>query len=257
MVRYFDILSGRMPALERGIIKLRCYKIVLSIHYAEEIKSIIVDAAVSSKQWAGIFTGDQKAIKKMGIKDALEFLIDKEIITHSQSADINKITEFRNGLAHEIHNIFADMSEIPLDLEDDPFDNSMFCLSERYFNKIHEILRNGGLLVASLPFNDLVMGRSARVLRDEMINLENKLIKLNNKRKETVQKINYQLNGLRKLYQKLNEPPMLKNSQGKITNTGVDFIKIATDSGYMPEAIAFFIGVSLNSIKRRIAEVRQ
>jgi hypothetical protein len=101
--------GSRLPALERNILKYRAFEMMLTLFYAEELKQFLVGTIKATDHW-------REPAKKWFPKGpphyraVVERLRKEGYITDDQRDEIVKIVDYRNNIAHELHQMTFDVS---------------------------------------------------------------------------------------------------------------------------------------------------
>ena len=85
------------------------------LYYAEELKQRVVDCVRSTDTMRAALrvTGTIERVPrgvKQEHKKAINALVDDGLLTPDERLEINKLVNFRNTIAHELHNLTADLS---------------------------------------------------------------------------------------------------------------------------------------------------
>jgi hypothetical protein len=96
--RFSDPYGARQPALEQNLVKHRAYQMLLAIFYAEELKREVLRLRYFPP-------GTKKLLDK-----SLQHLVDDQAITTAEKVEIVGLIDHRNDIAHEMHNLFVDLS---------------------------------------------------------------------------------------------------------------------------------------------------
>lgn len=86
---------------------------ILLLHEIESLKNIIIGSIRITDSLMDLSPGKIKELPegtKKPLKIALQILVDKQIISEEQSADIQEIIEIRNFIGHDIHTLVEDIS---------------------------------------------------------------------------------------------------------------------------------------------------
>jgi hypothetical protein len=120
--RFNDPLGSNLPGLEQNILKLRAMEMVLVLFYAEELKREVLNLIQTTDDFRDrlhsrnaqkprVPTGTNKAVEK-----ALKALVGDRAITVAQKKEIVELIDYRNTIAHQMHNLLLDLSP-PISLE--------------------------------------------------------------------------------------------------------------------------------------------
>lgn len=113
--RYIGPYGSRIPALTQNLLKLRAMEMILIIFHSEELRRTIIDAVRATGHTRALLRNDPRLdILPKGANDeylkARKWLVKWEVLTDVEARDIARWIEYRNAVAHEIHNLTADLS---------------------------------------------------------------------------------------------------------------------------------------------------
>jgi hypothetical protein len=114
--RYTDPLGTRLPALEQNVLKLRAFEMVLILFYAEELKREVLDIIQTTDGLSSRLRSQNAPLprvpkdEKKPVEKALNALIADRAITAKQKTEIVGLIDYRNKIAHQLHNLLLDLS---------------------------------------------------------------------------------------------------------------------------------------------------
>jgi hypothetical protein len=112
--RFTDPLGSTLPSLEQNILKHRAMEMLLVMFYAEELRREILDCIQTTDQWhVKLKTGQPERVPKgtkKPLDKALDALVADGAIKAEQKKEIVELIDYRNMVAHQMHNMLADLS---------------------------------------------------------------------------------------------------------------------------------------------------
>lgn len=268
--RFTDALGGRLPALERCLIRYRALQGTLAIFHAEELKRDIISAAETHRDFRQTVYGeggrdDETDQPKDRMKRAFRQLIEDGLLSTHEKKEILNLIGHRNALAHQLHELSADLSP-------DRFARSHVEFMENRPEHDYEIvdkLKAARRLfenrvveyhyVTSIRFNDVLFSAVDRALAADLRALKRRIIALMKKRKADIATLNAELSleGT-----ELNEElhprhPLNQYANGRLTRRGEEICYRLFDLGKSQHATAQLMGLALPSIRARFRKWRQ
>lgn len=105
----------RLPALERNIAQLRAMQMVLTIFHAQQLKESIISTIRVSDQFRGDGPSRCPPNCNRPVQRALDALVEDNALTPDEAAEMAKLIDYRNDIAHEIEHLNADLSRLGRD----------------------------------------------------------------------------------------------------------------------------------------------
>lgn len=105
--------GSRLPALEQNILKYRALEMAIILFHVEHLKSFVLGSICGSDKICNsgnerIPTGTKKPYEK-----AWSILVDEGILTQDESAEVQRLIDYRNDIGHRIHLLVSDLSRDP------------------------------------------------------------------------------------------------------------------------------------------------
>jgi hypothetical protein len=103
----------RYSALEKNVLKLRAFEMVLVLFYAEGLRSFVVGSIRATDR---LRVPTESAPHRLPdetrklYKKAWQILVDDEILTTEESAEIQALIDYRNVIAHATEELVADVN---------------------------------------------------------------------------------------------------------------------------------------------------
>lgn len=299
--RFDDPRGGRASSLERNILRYRAAETALYLHVAQEVRDfmlqtihphsinpsttpfpkkskeqrlkgilceLVTDAEVAGKVSADVartlrsqVSHDPKEGKKL--RRAFAYAVEKGIFTSDEADELQSLLEYRNDIAHRIHEIMADITRDQWNIESFEFRPPAYKSDaldrlQRFRSTLDE--RAKGMMIV-LNFSRLRFHHAENVYKEELLRLEEVIsqqIKRENQRMRAIQAecdlvgagmqgelhprhyLNFHHNGY-------NGAP----NTGHLTERGVEICYRLFDLGKSPIAVAYLMGISLQATKRR------
>jgi hypothetical protein len=104
--------EGRqLPALERNILKYRALEMVLFLFYAEELKRFVVGSLESTQRMMPPEDGEP-VLDHGGrkLEKAWQILVRDGVLSETEVADLKALLDYRNAIAHRVHELTFDIS---------------------------------------------------------------------------------------------------------------------------------------------------
>lgn len=112
--RFTDPLGSALPALEQNILKYRALEMVLVMCYSEELKREVLDRIQTTDSWRARNKKGYVERVPRGVRNpvdkALNALIADGAIKPQDKKEIVELIDYRNMIAHQMHNILGDLS---------------------------------------------------------------------------------------------------------------------------------------------------
>lgn len=254
---YTDPLGCRLRALERNLFKLRGLQIVLVIFYAEELKRKALDLV----QVTDISLGRSERVPPQSdkkIEKALDALLQDGFITGIEKAEIVTLIDYRNDVAHRMHDLFADLSPEPFARQvsnflPETFKKYNYEAVER-LQALHRKLEEASLhYITSLTPNSLLFGAAEHVFLSEIEALRRKISRLAKIRKSEIDAVNKQLSldGSELVGESDPRHPLNRYDDGRLTRRGAEVCYRLFDMGKTPIVVAHMMGLRLSSTTAR------
>ncbi|MBL6432031.1 MAG: hypothetical protein HPM95_16410 [Alphaproteobacteria bacterium] len=263
---FLDPLGSQLPALEKNILKLRAFQMVLALFYAEELKRQVVSLIQDTERLMnGLKPGSvqervPKGTKKP-VEKALNALLQDGAITDKEKSEIKALVDYRNTIGHRPYELFADLSDNPImrkicNLGSSRIENFDYGAVERlqYFRrKLNQLYKKHHYPIR-LSSNDLMFKGAERAFLAEIESLKRTIRRLLDKRNEDIEAINAQFSLSGTVFEKEEfdpKHPRNKYDNGRLTTRGEEICYRLFDSGRTPIAIAHLMKISLRAARHR------
>ena len=110
-MRAYHPKGTQLPALERNILKYRALEMVIILFEVENLKNFVLNAV----------QGTDKVLREPGkqripegaknkYKKAWTALVSDGVLTQCESAEIQRLIDYRNSIGHRLHELTYDLS---------------------------------------------------------------------------------------------------------------------------------------------------
>jgi len=254
---YTAPLGSKLPALERHLLKLRALEMVLVIFYAEELKRKVIGMVQCTDAW---LERPERVLSKTPkkVEKALSALVADGAITTAEKSEIVELIDYRNSIAHDIHDLFADLSQESFAREavvtlPDKFKRYDYNAVERLQVLYKKLDASDNLYMTEFTLNRVFFGVAERVFLAEIKNLRHKIVRLAKIRKTKIVDLNKQfsLDGSELVGEFDPRHPLNRYEDGRLTLRGAEVCYRLFDLGKTPLAVAHMMGLRLSSITAR------
>ncbi len=263
-LNYLLPFGGRLPALERNILKYRAVEMILAIFYCEHLKrkmQRVVDSNAGFRKTTNI--GGKKAGHRtngaMTGKRIVRLLQKWQLINEREAKAIRELVDFRNVIAHEVQSAVSDVGGSRIVRELNRLDSSRPKYSHGAVERLKGLIallddrtQNSGLTLI-IDFEPLEFEAAERTYELELQRLRNTIDRQYEKRKQTIRKLNDELVLSEAEWGFDHHPsdPKNKFANGRLTERGIKVCYRLYDLGKSPMAVALLMQISLQAAKRR------
>lgn len=260
MAQFIEPLGSRLPSLERNVLRLRAFQMILILFHAEELKREVLDVIQATDKFA-----ETQRVPK-GIKNpvdkALNALVADHALTAAEKAEIVELIDYRNAVGHQIHNLFADlgaekavrwMLKHMASNPKLPKYRSDALQRLRHFRSRLDGLHRTHHYVRTLSHHALLFSLAEKAFLDEIKRLEHRMPRLVAARSLAIKEVNAELSlkgtGLEGFFHPAG--PYSKYDNGRLTKLGAEICYRLFDMGKSPLAVAHLARMSLASARHR------
>lgn len=261
---FLDLHSGRLPALERTLIKLRASQVLLAIYYSEELQSRMVDLICTSEKLRRVTKPRLTPETKKARQKALKFLVEDGALTFDESKEIQELINFRNDAAHEIHWLFGDLSTNKFSRNRSDFlkKNFRYDAVDRFQHFLRQLdkAQTKFSYALTLRYHTGAFDGAEKTLLEEIERLENKAIRLWAVRANYIKILNSEIDPNNTDFKEFGtriDHPENKTRDGRLTPKGVEVCHFLFESGRSTHAVAYLMRMSLASVRRRHRQWRR
>lgn len=248
----------------RNILRYRATQMMLILYYAEELKQRVVDCVRSTDAMraalrvAGTIERVPRGVKQEH-KKAIDALVDGGLLTPDERVEIIKLVNFRNTIAHELHNLTADLSNerVATDVltygSARPSHDYSAVNRIRYFLELldRRIIQHGYVVTAS--FDWLLFHSAERTFLDDLKRLRRRIDSLMAQRQREVTELGTEtsVEGTELVGDLHPRHPLNQYDGGRLTQRGVEVCYRLFDLGRSPLAVAHMMDLSLRAVRHR------
>jgi hypothetical protein len=261
--RFTDPLGSALPALEQNILKYRAMEIVLVMFYAEELKREVLDCIQTTDQWLARNKKGHVERVPRGVKNpvdkALNALIADGAIKPQDKKEIVELIDYRNLVAHQMHNMLADLS--PTRYARDlaafgphaPKYNYEAVKRFQHYHKLFNGLYRTHSYITTLSMNTLLFRAAEKTFLAEIKRLDRKIVRQLKERNAAIKKVNAEMSlkgtGLEGEYDPYH--PRNHFEDKRLSKRGVEICYRLFDLGKSEMAVAHLMRLSLLAVKKR------
>lgn len=254
---FTDPLGSKLPALERNLLKLRGLEMVLVIFYAEELKRRVIGMVQATDTFCGRAERVPKTAKNKTEK-ALQALVDDGAITIAEKKEIVESIDYRNKIAHHMHELVADLSpeafaRDALFYSPDRFRKYDYDAVERLQAVQRKLDCINSRYITELSMNALIFQAAEKTFLSEIEKLKTKISALAKVRKAETEALNKQFSLESSELVGEHDPfhPLNQYDNGRLTQRGVEICYRLFDMGKSPMAVAHMMRMRLSSMTAR------
>lgn len=265
--QYIGPHRGALRALEQNVLKYRSLQMVVVLFYAEELKNEVIDAAETHERLAvklGIKSAPSAPTQPLSQQEkkrlarAFKALVADGVVTESEGDDMSKLIGFRHAVAHEVHNLTADLSN-----ERWARDAHKYGLAREYDYEVAERLEkwietlDSRILkmqrISSLRMTPLTFRAAERTLKGELKRLDRIIRRqLAERRNEhAALKREMDLTGTELSGEYAPGHPYAQYDDGRLTQVGVEVCYRLFDLGKSDLAVAHLMQIALTAARKR------
>lgn len=260
---YLDPLGGSLPALERNVIRLRSMEMVLVLFYAERLRRKIIGLIQRTDSLHASFDGEHKQRVPKGTKDTLRKCLDAlfadEAITSDEREELKRLLDYRNVVAHDIHQLTADVSHKRfireyVQISPDSFSTYDYDAVNRLRYYLDLLSKKEVSLgyVGTFSMNIFMFESTEKTLLADIKRLNARIERQMAERKLRIRDLNGQLaiNDTQKI-EEHPDHPLNQYDNKRLTKRGEEICYRLLDQGKSAMAVAHLMGISLASARKR------
>jgi hypothetical protein len=240
----------RLPALERNILKYRAYEMVVILFHIEDLRTYVL-GTIRANDTQAIPEGVKKPYEK-----AWAYLVAKGVITQTESDDIQKLTDYRNTIAHDIQALTHDLNQERFAVDygsayPAKYDYGALGRLKRYRPKIEKGLQH---MIVVLSFDRLMFEGAEKTFDEELARLRKKIDKLFAERKQEMKRLQGEVASLTDGELKaigLYHPGNQVGDKGRLTERGVRVCEALFERKLSPLAVSYLMRLSYRATSRR------
>ncbi|EJU09224.1 hypothetical protein LH128_30064 [Sphingomonas sp. LH128] len=270
--RHFtDPYRGRLPELERCMIRHRALEMILVIYHAEELKRSVVETVDTQKRWKLSRNDDEttepapEVPERKKVQRAFDWLVKEGVLTADERREMVKLIGRRNSIAHHLDQVTADLNP------DSWVRDHLAFMPDRqqYDYEALDRLKAMRLLleqrtiakhyVGVISMRSLLFEATERALRDDLKRLDRRIRKLVRKRIDAIAAVNSELSLEGSELVGMFDPrwPDNRHHSGCLTPRGVEICYRLFDMGKSAMAVAHIMEFSLVAARAREKQWRE
>jgi hypothetical protein len=238
---------------------------LLVLFYAEELKRDVLDRiqttdSLMARLSKGASSERVPAGTKNPLNKALNALVADRAITSSEKDEIVSLIDYRNVIAHQMHNLLVDLSPDPvargmltyLPERLPKYDHDAVERLQQLLSKLHGLYRTHHY-VTHANTNSSIFDFAERTFLREIRRLNQKIAKLAKLRRAQVTAINSELSlaGSGLVGDLHPRHPLNQYDNRRLTRRGAEICYRLFDLGKSPVAVAHLTGMSLTAARKR------
>jgi hypothetical protein len=245
----------RLPALEKNILKCRGFEMLLTLFYVEKLRKIIIGTVRASARWNRALPRIDPATKNK-FKVATSALVRDGILSQHERDEIIELVDFRNIVAHELHNMTFDISRDTWarqvrDVEEARYDYDALSRVKSFLYTLEK--RMCSKYVQELSMDNLLFRSAERTYSSEIKSLKRKINAQHQSRMKKVTSLKGQLSLQGTEFEEEFHPahPVNMGEDGCLTKRGVEICFRLFDCGKSPLAVAYLMYISVRAARKR------
>jgi hypothetical protein len=261
--RFTDPLGSTLPALEQNILKYRAMEMLLVMFYAEELKRKILDRIQTTDGWlVRVKKGQPERVPK-GVKNpvdkALNALVADGAIKPNEKNEIVELIDYRNTIAHQMHNMLGDLSptryarDLAMFGSNTPKYDYKAVKRLQHYHKLFDEMYRTHHYAMTVNFNSMLFRAAEKTFLAEIKRLDRKIVRLLKERNAAIKKLNAEMSlkgtGLEGEYAPYH--PLNHHEDKRLTKRGAETCYWLFDLGKSEMAVAHLMRLSLLAVKKR------
>ena len=260
-LHYLDPLGNRLPALERNILRLRSMQVMLVLFYTEQIKAKVLGLFEATEDFrACVGNGSHQAStnaksQKNRLKRCFDILVADGALTIDQRDEIRRLTDFRNLIGHDIHELVGDLTtsrHLRIWQGNGAENTSLYDYQAtdrlRYYHDLIEGLPVTHHYTGTIGLARMKFDTAERTLLADITRLMKKIQRQYDARNLRIRELNDQIETDALEY---SRHPLNQFSNNRLTKRGEEVCYRLFDQGKSPMVVAHLMGVSLASSMKR------
>ena len=264
---YLAPFGGRLPALERNILKYRALEMILIIFYCDHLKrkiQMVADRNVGLRKTINTSGKRTRERTVQGVtgKRSMRVLQELQLIDKEEGIEIRGLVDFRNVIAHQVQKVVSDVGggafvrELGrLDSHEPRYIYGAVDRLRHFIDLLDMRVRKAGL-TSVIGIDFLEFEAAEKTYEIELARLRNTIDRQYGKRKRTIRELNDEVALSEAEFWVDYHPrdPENKHANGRLTERGVRMCYRLYDLGKSPIAVALLMEMSLRAAKKRQAQ---
>lgn len=240
----------RIGALERNLLKLRALEMILVLFYVEDLRNLVIASIQATDSIAHPDAGRLGPGTKNLQQRAWEILVEERVISARDSSEIQELISYRNLIAHQVHQLTADIAPSVPQAEPPAFNHGALVKIRQIRQKVISGLQ--ATFVVSVSFRSLQFESAERTYNTEIESLKRKIEPEILRRNEEINDANRSIEALPSgLLEDLQlYHPKNRKRNGALSDFGISGVEKLLQNGATPMAIGHLMNLSIESIRR-------
>lgn len=262
---YTDPMGSRAPELERCLIRHRALQMIMIIFHAEELKRDVINGVAAQMRYRGEAEsdpagGEDAAKEGKKQKRAFDYLVKDGVLTLEERRHMLSLIGQRNGIAHDLDHVTADLSTDRivrewLDFYPNRRTHNYEALDQlRAARRLLSDRMAAHHYILEIDMRGMFFESTERVLTADVKALERRIRALIRARRDDIARLNAEISLEGTELTGLYDPRWPENRYGsgqRLTPRGVETCYRLFDMGKSPLAVAHIMDLSLTAARRR------
>lgn len=261
---YTDPLRGRLPELERCMIRHRALQMILIIYHAEELKREVLEIVAAQRDWKNAVNDEDRPAEeevpdRKKVKRAFDALVRDGVLTPDERREMVDLIGRRNSIAHLLDQVTADLSTDAwvrdhLTYMPDRQEHDYEALDRlEAMRRLLEERTIAKHYVGVMSMRGIFFEATEKALRDDIRRLDRRIRKLVRERRTAIQALNKEMSiEATELVGDFHPRwPENRYHRGRLTPRGVEVCYRLFDMGKSAMAVAHIMELSLSSARAR------
>lgn len=263
MTQYGTPYGGRLRALEQNILKLRAMEMALILFYAEDLRQDVLGCIRATDLLIAGGNGPPQGRlppdAKKPFQKALKLMVEDGVLTQDETAEIGRLVDYRNNIAHQIQSLTSDVSydrwslgKLRLRKPGEPqYDDKALERIKHYRRLVGQRTWDKyAAMTANFAFLDFAPAE--RTFNQEIRRLKRKIAAQRKERQAEVRCLNAEFASVRRDFVGELHPrhPLAHYDSGRLTARGIEICYRLFDVGKSRLAVAYMTNLSIVAINR-------
>lgn len=255
-MHHYHPKGRQLPALERNILKFRAFEMVLLVFHVEELKNFALESVHSIHLSRAYQAKPRPAeVTKKPLLGAWAALVDSGILTEADRDGIRRLIDYRNIIAHNLHQLTSDISRDELAEDYAKFLNVKYdytALSrvKQYRRKITDGMAARHIL--PLSFEDVIFEAAEKTYELELRRLKRTINRQIEARRHFMRDVNSEISAAEHMLRELQpHHPLNVGRNGQLTPRGLRVCYRLFCYGLSTFAVSHLMRISYRAIAAR------
>lgn len=258
--------GSRLPALEQNILKYRALEMIMILFHVENLKKLVLGSIRGTDRICKPLSERIPSGTKKPYEKAWSVLVDEGVLSSDESAEVQKLIDYRNDIGHRVQLLTCDLSRDPFarnysEWTGIKYDNQALKRLKFYKEKIMHGLQSKYAI--PLSPDEILFESAEKSYQHELLRLEQKIARQITIRQQEIQLLKSELKFEDSEFLKTFDPdneitapsqnlrvleilnhPSNKAKNGTLTKRGLDVCHWLFDSGRSALAVAYLMHMS-------------